>query len=304
MRVANNTIRVDERRNLKNILKQHSNVNAAIKAIHDVLLSKFAMPTSAEELSQIIESSPDIAWNPDTSPLTVHTLLSKMKTHKSVGPDNIPPLILYAARDIVAGPLSHLFSLSVQTASVPVKWKKANVLPVPKVPNATVNELRPISLLPIEAKILERCVTDSVKSSLISLFGVNQFGFRPGYSTLHVHLALHDIITSSLDFCDVMGVAIVSFDLTRAFDQLMHDSLLSSLADITTGLPKQFLKWCSSFLSNRQFRVCLNDHDFGPFDDVPSGVPLHRFNIFSCYFCGTYGIIKILLINLCDVEIC
>ena len=261
---------------LNNVLKDFSNSDLAAAAIlknflcnlrplSDVGTCNLQTFTCREKMAKVEDN-----WSPDTSVSTVLKLLSKIKTNKSVGQGNIPPLLLHAARYSIAGPLAHLYSLSIKEASVPLRWKQANVIPIPKKPNATIDDLRPISLLPAESKILETCVVESVKNQLISMYGNNQFGFRPHYSTLHGHIALHDTITLSLDSTDTAGVAIISFDLAKAFDQLSHESLLKTLAN--SSLPSQFLNWCSNFLLGRQFRVCLN-YASSQFNDLTSGVP-------------------------------
>ena len=52
--------------------------------------------------------------------------------------------------------LLYIINLSIAHSVFPDAWKHALVTPIPKVPNAnTVEDLRPISLLPIPGKILE-----------------------------------------------------------------------------------------------------------------------------------------------------
>lgn len=65
-------------------------------------------------------------------------------------------------------------------------WKKVTVIPIPKVSNPTnVSNLRPISLLPLPGKILEKFVHHDLITCLErhDLLTRSQFGFRPGLST-------------------------------------------------------------------------------------------------------------------------
>ena len=118
---------------------------------------------------------------------------------KSAGSDELPPRLLRGAAFELAEPLTHLMALSFETCTFPQKWKRAKVIPVPKKPKPTVDDLRPISLLPIVSKIVERTALDSIKHELIAMYGTNQFGFRPQYGTIHAHIKIHDYITRVLD---------------------------------------------------------------------------------------------------------
>ena len=62
------------------------------------------------------------------------------------------------------------------------------------------NDLRPISLLPTVAKVLEGIVKDWLMPSVDPLLDENQFGCRPGRSTTHTLIAvLHKWIVKVLD---------------------------------------------------------------------------------------------------------
>ena len=130
-------------------------------------------------------------------------------------------------------------ALSFETCTFPQKWKRAKVIPVPKKPKPTVDDLRPISLLPIVSKIVERTALDSIKHELIAMYGTNQFGFRPQYGTIHAHIKIHDYITRVLDFKPVKAVVIISYDMRKAFDGICHEHLIASLKK--GNLPSKFL---------------------------------------------------------------
>ena len=209
-------------------------------------------------------------WKPDTSVNNVKNLLRKLKLKKSPGSDNLSPKILHASCNVLAGPIAHLYSLSVLQKSLPTQWKLANIQPIPKKKNPTINDLRPISLLPVLSKVLEKIVLKSIREELIEMYGNSQFGFRPHSSTLHAQIKVHEFITKELDQPQVKGVAMASFDLSRAFDRLNHGKLLSSLSN---KLPIEFIQWCTDFLQGRKQRVCLPGNVYSVLQDVHSGVP-------------------------------
>ena len=90
-------------------------------------------------------------------------------------------------------PLEIIFTNCLRNGVVPEVWKCANVVPVYKKneKNLKVN-YRPISLLPMFGKILEKLVYNSLYSHLVScrFFNPNQSGFRPGDSTINQLLSI------------------------------------------------------------------------------------------------------------------
>ena len=68
----------------------------------------------------------------------MYSRLSAISSSKAVGPDEIPNWV----------PVTSIFNASLQQASVPDVWKKADVIPVPKnkAPSDINKDLRPISL--------------------------------------------------------------------------------------------------------------------------------------------------------------
>ena len=109
--------------------------------------------------------------------------------------------MLNLASSVIDHPICFIINLSIASSSYPSMWKRATVKPLHKGgPHDTLNNYRPISLLPAASKILEGVIRDQVYSHLQShgLLSPCQSGFRPGHSTsttlLHVtnkwHIAL------------------------------------------------------------------------------------------------------------------
>ena len=86
--------------------------------------------------------------------------LSRVKVHKAPGPDGLPNWLLRDFSSHLAGPVCAIYNASVREGFVPLSWKEANVVPVPKIqpPRAVESDLRPISLMATLAKVLELVV--------------------------------------------------------------------------------------------------------------------------------------------------
>ena len=88
----------------------------------------------------------------------------------------------------ICKPLQLIFRQCIDTGSFPLEWKKANVGPVHKKGDKQcLKNYRPVSLLPICRKILERLIFNEMFRLLIenNLISSNQSGFKPGDSCIN-----------------------------------------------------------------------------------------------------------------------
>ena len=108
---------------------------------------------------------------------------------------------------------------------------------------------RPISLLSLISKILERCFHNSVIDFLLehNLLSDCQYGFRPKSSTLDALLTITRDWHQSLS--TGRQVAAVFFDIKKAFDSVPHSNLLQALANI--GITGELHQWFANYLTGR-----------------------------------------------------
>ena len=179
--------------------------------------------------------------------------------------------MLRGTADAISPALTTLFNLSLNLCTVPSQWKLSNITPIFKSGDSSdVSNYRPISLLSLISKLLERCIHNRVMDFLTehNLLSDCQFGFRPRSSTQDALLTItkdwHQCLTTHRQ------VAAVFFDIRKAFDSVPHCQLLQSLADI--GVSGQLHQWFTSYLSGRQQRVVLDGFS-SSYQPVTSGVP-------------------------------
>ena len=87
---------------------------------------------------------------------------------------------------------------------------------------ADAGNYRPISLLSLASKLLERLVHNALMSHVLDhgLLADSQFGFRLGSSTLEALVSVSRDWFDSLEKWESVGC--VFFDLSKAFDTLPH----------------------------------------------------------------------------------
>ena len=199
--------------------------------------------------------------------------IRSLNPNKASGPDEISSQMLLLCDETVTLPLRIIYSNILKTGTYPDTWKVANVTPVIKKQNKQlIKNYRPISLLPICGKILEKIIFNHLYTYLTSnnLITKNQAGFRPGDSTTNQLLDLVDTIHRSFEATPSLDVRAIFLDISKAFDKVWHEGLIFKLKQ--NGVSGNLLKLFINYLSNRKQRVVLNgmSTDFSPVD---SGVP-------------------------------
>ena len=201
----------------------------------------------------------------------VFDLLMSLPRKTASGPDNISSPILRGTASAISTSLTRLFNSSLSLGQVPAEWKCSNVVPVFKRgdPKFATN-YRPISLLSLPSKLLERIIHTRLMNHLLSnnLLSSKQFSFRPSSSTQEALISASSIWHQYLD--KRLSVGAIFFDLSKAFDRVPHAKLLSALRSV--GVGGSILAWFSDYLSNRTQQVVLDGCSSSP-RKVLSGVP-------------------------------
>ena len=145
---------------------------------------------------------------------------------KATGEDHIGCKLLKMTKNVIAESLCDIINKSLSTGVVPREWKKARVVPIFKAGDiSSLNNYRPISILPTVSKIIERTVHQQLSEFMNAndLLHPNQSVFRPFHSTSTALAKLLNQWSLNIDNNQISGVAFV--DLRKAFDTVDHDLL-------------------------------------------------------------------------------
>ena len=201
----------------------------------------------------------------------VFELINKLDKTKATGLDKIPCKILKLAANVVVPSLTLIFNQSIISGVFPREWQSARVTPIIKKGIKTDPEnYRPISVLPVVAKIFEKLVFNQFYEYLNnnSLLTSCQSGFRSLHSTLTALLEATDNWSVNIDNGFLNGVIFI--DLKKAFDTIDHDIVLRKLR--CYGADETALKWFNSYLSNR-YQRCQVNGELSGISPVNCGVP-------------------------------
>jgi len=249
---------------IKNLKKEDETLEILANRVNESLIMYF---NPATKTSHFQPQNKD-----DAVPFTLSETffgLQALAANKATGSDGIPNKCLKSISYYITEPLCHIFNCAMETHEFPSLWKVADITPVPKTKQITLNKLRPISLLPNAAKIFEKLILKRSVSFFHSVIDCHQFGFMPQSSTSACLINIQHAIASYLNSSHVIAISVISFDLEKAFDCLPHSILLEKLINV---LPKNIFYLISSYLSNRYQQVKILNTRSYPLQ-ITSGVP-------------------------------
>ena len=184
--------------------------------------------------------------------------LNQLDLKKATGVDNISAGVLRGIHTAVTEPLCNIINKSITEGTFPNRQKQAKVLPLHKTGSfANLDNFRPISLLPIASKLMEKHVCEHLYYYFTTneLLCLNQSGFRKNHSC---HTCLVNLIEECYkDLNDNNLIGLLALDFRKAFDILNHEVLLKKLS--LYGCNKLAVTWFKSYLTNRVQSVKIED---------------------------------------------
>ncbi|XP_065190778.1 uncharacterized protein LOC135821708 [Sycon ciliatum] len=211
--------------------RQHHQPTCDITEVSDAFHSIVHDPSRPAQLQIPIGPQPQgsMLTFQSTTPDEVKHLLERINPCKATGSDGIPGCLLRACADLLAPSLSVLFSSSLRHGEVPLAFKHAVISPLFKAgdPSVAAN-YRPVSLLPIVSKLLEKIVQKQLVAHLERSCAIppTQFAFRREHSTEDALVVATDAILKARDDKLTTGVCLI--DMSKAFDKAMMKHLLNN----------------------------------------------------------------------------
>ena len=192
----------------------------------------------------------------DFSVEDIKNIISKRDSNRAQGDGMISVRMLKLCDNSICKLVCITFKSCLTQGIFPSEWKKANVAPIHKSGKQCVKNYRPVSLLPICRKVLERTIYNTGFTYFIenNLISENQSGLKPGDSGINQLLAIaHEIFSSFDGNYEVRGVFL---DISKAFDKMWHEVIIHKLK--RNGISGNLLSLLTDFLRNKNQIVILN----------------------------------------------
>ena len=177
-------------------------------------------------------------------------LCKEININKSSCVEHLSSEILRDAFLAIPEKMVSLFNLSFVLSEVPEEWKIAKVTPLPKAGNSNnVSNLRPVSLLPLLSKLIEKIVHNRVCShcEINKILDDRQGGFRPEHSACITTAKFLDDIYKAMNNNKILIATYI--DAMKAFDTVYHQILLKKAENY--GIKGPVLKWLKNYLTDR-----------------------------------------------------
>lgn len=188
--------------------------------------------------------------------LEIEMVFSKMNPRKAPGTDGLTSDICEAAYRADPETLLALLNKCLTTGTFPKIWKTARIKIIPKPGKKDYQEpksYRPIGLLPVMGKVLEKAMTNRIlwKLGREELLSPRQYGFLPQRSTEDALYDATEIIKNGLSKKQI--VVVVSLDIEGAFDNAWWPAILDELR--RKNLDKSLWNVLRNYLSDRTVEI-------------------------------------------------
>ena len=207
----------------------------------------------------------------DFTPDELATTLQLLKPHKSPGPDHICPELILHAGSALKSWLREFLSSCLRHLKIPKIWRRALVVvtPKPHKPPGDPKSYRPISLLCVPFKILERLIYAHVEPIIEPLLPREQAGFRRGKSTVDQVTLMTQDIEDCFEAKKKAGA--VFLDLTAAYDTVWHRGLTCELLRLLPD--RHMVRMIMELVYNRSFTLTTGSRQQSRLRRLKNGVP-------------------------------
>jgi len=264
LKIASNKDDIETIRVNNEHIENKKDIAKAFKEHFETCASKLAenIPDTGE-CEVLIEQQPEWSFH-KISRKELLDIIESIVPKASCGYDLLSNRMLKKEKVRFCNLTLNLINETVVNRTFPDALKIAKVIPIfKKGDKQNLNNYRPISLLPVLSKIVEKVLNKQITAKLneFHIIDDNQYGFRTEHST-------EDAVVKFVDHIERLlpkdkFVVSVHIDVSKAFDSCNHEIMKKKLKKI--GMSASALELMMSYLGNRTQEIWIESECGGRF---------------------------------------